>query len=669
MKTQFFRVSTLLVAISSLILCAGCEEQKARAEAPVFTPAPTPIAAAADLPNTNSIPASTNAVPDQPAAKVVQVPVPPADIKASPALEEVIKLAQAGVSEEVMLAYVTNSPQAFHLNSDQIIYLNDLGVPSAVVTALLQHQPVPEGTAVVKSGAPNPLPPGAVLTNPATNIYPAPLGPQNPEQNPPVVTAPATPPAAEEPVTPTYFYSSLSPYGSWIDVQGYGLCWQPTVAVAVPTWRPYCDRGHWIWTDCGWYWYADYSWGWAPFHYGRWCSYPRIGWFWVPDTCWGPSWVSWRYTSSYCGWAPLPPAARFVSGVGFSFGGGAVGIGFDFNLSPSWYTFVPFGHFYDRRPHSYFVSGSHATTIYHNSTVINNYIVQNNGTVINHGVGVDRVSRVTGTRIPTVPVRTTTTTAVAGIRHEQLRNNGSALTVVRPQLTSVTRPARPVNAAQSGVRAEPLAGSRFVSAPKTGANASLAPKPADQGAPVVHSRSDNNTTSALRHDEPARSSTAAPAKSDPPRTSKPAVIPRSQVGSLAAAPGSSAQNAPAASTTSATPRSTLLPPVATPPAASQPQPASRPAAAPPAAAKPDTFRALPEPGNSRAAGPAAPVARSAPAVSAPVVPAPSRPQFVAPPSVAAPPSYHAEPPRNGVSRSEVVRPPPTTVPRSGNKKD
>src|SRR5438876_206923 len=39
------------------------------------------------------------------------------------------------------------------------------------------------------------------------------------------------------------FYDALAPYGTWVDVQGYGRCWQPTAVVVDPSWRPYCDRG------------------------------------------------------------------------------------------------------------------------------------------------------------------------------------------------------------------------------------------------------------------------------------------------------------------------------------------------------------------------------------------------------------------------------------------
>src|SRR5205823_2693607 len=121
---------------------------------PVFTAgqASSP-AATADLPNQDADPAlesatgaaveSTNSVPNQFPAKVVQTPALPDDIKASPALAEVIKLAHAGVSDEIMLAYIANSPVAFNVSSDQIVYLNDLGVSPTVITSLIQHDKLP----------------------------------------------------------------------------------------------------------------------------------------------------------------------------------------------------------------------------------------------------------------------------------------------------------------------------------------------------------------------------------------------------------------------------------------------------------------------------------------------------------------------------------------------
>ena len=140
-----------------------------------------------------------------------------------------------------------------------------------------------------------------------------------------------------------YFYDTLAPYGSWINLAGYGLCWQPIVYVRNHDWRPYNDRGRWLYTDCGWYWQSDYSWGWAAFHYGRWFRDANAGWVWLPNRVWGPAWVSWRNSAEYAGWAPLPPSANFVPGVGFRFQNHAVNASFEFGLRRGLYTFVPDG--------------------------------------------------------------------------------------------------------------------------------------------------------------------------------------------------------------------------------------------------------------------------------------------------------------------------------------
>ncbi len=104
------------------------------------------------------------------------------------------------------------------------------------------------------------------------------------------------------------FYSSLAPYGEWVNVGSYGMCWRPA---GVPAdWRPY-TFGHWIWTDYGWTWVSNYRWGWAPFHYGRWVFDSSVGWVWIPGYVWAPAWVEWRWGGGYCGWAPLPPGFHF----------------------------------------------------------------------------------------------------------------------------------------------------------------------------------------------------------------------------------------------------------------------------------------------------------------------------------------------------------------------
>ncbi len=368
----------------------------------------------------------------------------PANYKPSPSLEEVIKLAQSGVSDEVLLAFIQNSKKEFNPSPDDIIFLNDLGVSEGAIAALIRAKP---------SGATPPAAVATAPTNPAPTttgsvpIYTAPTAPQlNGVVAQPAPDAPAPPtvvvvqPPPEQQVTVTQFYDTLAPYGNWVYVANYGYCWQPTVAVVDVGWRPYAHRGHWVFTDCGWYWQSDYSWGWAPFHYGRWWRHPHSGWLWTPDTVWGPSWVSWRRHDDYCGWAPLPPAAHFRPGVGFSFHGGSVGVGFDFGLSLDFFTFVPTRHFVDRRPYAYAVPRSQVTQVYNRSTVVNNYTTINKTTVVNNGIDRKFIAKSVSKPITPVTLRegsphtATARTAERGARIEpQPALYRTQLTTPRPE--------------------------------------------------------------------------------------------------------------------------------------------------------------------------------------------------------------------------------------------
>jgi hypothetical protein len=339
--------------------------------------------------------------------------LPPNVYPTSP-LAQVIRLTQAGVDESVIMTYVTNSGSTFNLDSDKIIYLKDIGLPNEVVTAMMQRdQQLQQQMA-------------ATAYQPPVQPEPPPATTESPETEPP-------PQPVEQPaeVTVNYFYDTLTPYGSWVDVDGYGRCWRPSVVVYNPGWQPYCDHGHWVYTDCGWYWFSDYSWGWAPFHYGRWFQHSRWGWCWTPDTVWGPSWVTWRYSNDYCGWAPLPPYAVYREGVGFFFNGLAVSVGFDFGLSWNCFAFVPIGHFCDPHPRRYRVAPGQATQIYNHTTVINNF----NGhgrNLANQGIDPEHITRVTHTPIRPVTIRDTTAPSGHGPRGDQLSRDGYTLIIGHP---------------------------------------------------------------------------------------------------------------------------------------------------------------------------------------------------------------------------------------------
>ena len=114
-------------------------------------------------------------------------------------------------------------------------------------------------------------------------------------------------------------YEDLNANGDWRNTAD-GPVWTPHVAVG---WTPYHD-GHWAWVEpWGWTWIDDESWGFAPFHYGRW-AYADNSWGWYPGVV-----------------APRPyyaPAlVAFVGGGGFGVGvsvGGGGGLVGWFPLGP-----------------------------------------------------------------------------------------------------------------------------------------------------------------------------------------------------------------------------------------------------------------------------------------------------------------------------------------------
>jgi len=202
--------------------------------------------------------------------------------------------------------------------------------------------------------------------------------------------APGVTPA--QPGTLDYYQAQLAPYGAWVNVPGYGLCWRPSVAATDPYWRPYCDQGHWIYTADGWFWQSDYPWGDIVFHYGRWFRDP-VGWVWVPGYDWAPAWVCWRKAEGYCGWAPLPPGAVFRPGVGLWFGG-RMAVDVDFGLGADMFTFVPYDHFWDHNLHAFLLPRDRVRGIFGLSVVMNGYRLDH-GRFIIEGLGRERMAGLT----------------------------------------------------------------------------------------------------------------------------------------------------------------------------------------------------------------------------------------------------------------------------------
>ena len=108
-------------------------------------------------------------------------------------------------------------------------------------------------------------------------------------------------------ITYQSFYDNLSPYGTWIDYPEYGDVWNPRVE---GEFRPYATNGNWAYSTEGWAWESNYSWGWAPFHYGSWLYDDIYGWLWVPGYDWSPAWVTWGSADNYYCWAPIMPGVN-----------------------------------------------------------------------------------------------------------------------------------------------------------------------------------------------------------------------------------------------------------------------------------------------------------------------------------------------------------------------
>lgn len=412
----------------------------------------------------------------------LELPVAPPDLP--PPVQEVVKLAQSTLGDGVLLGYIGNITTPYSLNADQIIYLNDLGLSDPVIQQLVKHASIDSAAAGISS-----MQNQAIVSNsPASSPKPSMIDPTNTSaadgtgaihrylpSTAPSTTGPGTsgsplvqydvvPPTnyvvvqqPAQPVTQQLFVDSLSPYGVWVDDSDYGQVWQPTVAVVNPSWRPYCDNGYWAWSDCGWYWQSTYSWGWAPFHYGRWCRTVRRGWCWAPDTCWGPAWVTWRTCDTHCGWAPLPPHCVWSPAGGFVYRGNHVGVGFGFGLGYDSFVYIGWGHFCDRTPWRHCAPRSEVVGIHSHTRIVNDihgrentivHVAGNHNTVIiNNGPGILPVQAHTKTEIKRVPIADASRPTLVGNRDRMGPGRSEVISAYRPSMSGPspanTLPARP----------------------------------------------------------------------------------------------------------------------------------------------------------------------------------------------------------------------------------
>ena len=185
-----------------------------------------------------------------------------------------------------------------------------------------------------------------------------------------------------------YFYTSLSPYGTWIEI-GFGTpVWRPTMMKR--NWSPY-HQGQWIYTNYGWYWDSYEPFGHVVYHYGRWYFDDYYGWIWIPDNEWAPAWVDWRYDDDYIGWAPLSPYALFSINIGIHYT-------YDYYVPYNHWNYVQYNHFCDNNVYNYYVAPKYKYKVHNKTKMRTNYSYYD-GRVRNDGVDFDRIRERSGRTI------------------------------------------------------------------------------------------------------------------------------------------------------------------------------------------------------------------------------------------------------------------------------
>ena len=235
-------------------------------------------------------------------------------------------------------------------------------------------------------------------------------------------------PARADSVSIQVFYDQLIPYGEWVSTADYGYVWHPRDIDA--EWRPY-TVGSWAYTDAGWTWISDEPFGWATYHYGRWAELENLGWAWVPDTEWAPAWVAWRSNDQYVGWAPLPPEARFETGIGFH-----SWVDSYYEIGPTHYSFVRLPDFGAPRLRAVVVPPRENLVIVNETRNITN-ITSVNRIVVNQGPEFDVLAR--SSAQPIRKLRLERETKIArNVSPDDLRSevHGDTLRVLAPGITA-----------------------------------------------------------------------------------------------------------------------------------------------------------------------------------------------------------------------------------------
>ena len=461
-------------------------------------------------------------------------------------------------------------------------------------------------------------------------------------------------------------YEDLDDHGSWRDDRDYGHVWYPNNVA--PGWAPYRE-GHWDWiAPWGYTWVDDSSWGYAPFHYGRWVT---VGgrWGWIA----GPVDVRPVYA---------PALVVFIGGGGGGFGGD---VGW-FPLGPR-EVYVP----------PYQVSRGYMNQVNISNTTVNTTTISNvyNTTIINKSTNITNVNYVNRNvqgAVTVVPQRTfagaqPVARAAVAVNPQQIaRAPISARVAVAPTQQSVlgakASTANHVTAPPAAVMNRQVVAKRTPPPPPVPFAKQQQALAAHPGQPLAKHEIQNLSPPAAAAAHPMVKQ-APPGKAATPTTGHPANAPNAgrpgqptpppaqpnrppaaQPPNRPAPPAAQPQNRPPAAqppNRPAPPAETNRPPAAQPPNRPAPpaaQPQNRPA---PPAAQPQNRPAPPaaQPPNRPAPPAAQPPNRPAPPVAQPQ----NRPPAAQPPNRPAPPA--AQPPNRPPAAQPPNRPaPPAAQPQN-----
>lgn len=239
----------------------------------------------------------------------------------------------------------------------------------------------------------------------------------------------------------TTFYNKLEPYGDWIGTNDYGYVFHPREAASSVRWRPYTD-GRWVYTDAGWTWISEEPFGWATYHYGRWTRLRGIGWVWVPGSQWAPAWVSWRKSSDYVGWAPLPPEARFDQRTGIRNWSDSY-----YDVGPDQYCFVASREFGAPRAEQTLLPPERNVAIINQTTNITN-ITYKNTTIVNEGPSYDELRAISREPVQRFRLERNVNVDVSG---QPLRSEvrGETVVIAGPVITAPVAAERPPTVRQT----------------------------------------------------------------------------------------------------------------------------------------------------------------------------------------------------------------------------